>query len=802
MPTFTFRSPEGKTVTVTAPEGATQAEAWQVAQRQMELSHGGASIPPEYPTQPLGNPQEELLLQAQTVFPGATGIRGVGFGTRVQEGLLSDAFEERQKFYKEKYPGYEQRTINVRTKPYIVMRDPETNELVIPNQPGVDRGDFAAMLGAGGPAAAVGTGIALSGGGIVPLMAGSAATELGREAAQAAYGSQAEPLGDYLTRAAIYGAAEIPGALVAGAGTSAVNAATRRQTPGSLAFKENVVAAQRGVDAGLPETDWMRYQFSQNPMMRRTQRQTQQLSQPMQAFHTDQMQAIREGGLASVPREGSMPPDAAVQMGMKDAYEATRMLETLPINATRGGQYLSRQIFRGAETQKKLVNRIYETEVRPAVATENPVLDISKAKDIVADRPVPAVTEAGDVVNAAKRPQGELAAVIRDIQEFDPRQGYEAVQALRTRVGELLNVDPAKLAESNINLGEIKRLDGALKEALVSPVNNAPQYTAAITKGMAARKELGDIYKLDAVKTATRTQDTKQRNAFFNRLATSQDALEPALLNVIDRAGERNANAYRQTVMKAVAASDNPLATWNNLKKAGGDGFKWLTKHPGVEETMDTVVRAANELNASQFKEAWERATIKSGFAQEALEKSAIDGASTRKLVADLGGRGSEGHEALRTAIYERIIQKALGRNESAGVDALDPKLLASSIKEAKDKRWWSEVLTQNDKDKLEGLLAQSRLSWQGGGLGDGLVIASLARKIFSLRAHEAVTEIGASRMFARLLMNKTFNKDALSKAATRLQTTGKPAFTGDWPRAFSTTLTSLGLNYPVTESQ
>jgi len=40
MPTFTFRSPEGKTVRVTAPEGATQAEAWNMAQRQLELSHG------------------------------------------------------------------------------------------------------------------------------------------------------------------------------------------------------------------------------------------------------------------------------------------------------------------------------------------------------------------------------------------------------------------------------------------------------------------------------------------------------------------------------------------------------------------------------------------------------------------------------------------------------------------------------------------------------------------------------------------------------------------------------------------
>ena len=497
-----------------------------------------------------------------------------------------------------------------------------------------------------------------------------------------------------------------------------------------------------------------------------------------------------------------MPPDAAVQMGMKDAYEATRALETPPMNATRGGQRLSRQITRGAETQKKLVNRIYETEVRPAVAAENPVLDISKAKDIVADRPVPALTEAGDLANAAKRPQGELAAVIRDIQEFDPRQGYEAVQALRTRVGELLNVDPAKLAESNINLGDIKRLDGALKEALTAPVNDAPQYTAAIAKGMAARKELGDIYKLDAVKAATRTQDTRQRNAFFNQLATSQDALEPALLNVIDKAGERNANAYRQTVMRAVAASDNPLATWTTLKEAGGDGFKWLTKHPGVEETMDTVVRAAKELNASQFKEAWDRATIKSGFAQESLEKTAIDGASTRKLVADLGGRGSEGHEALRTAVYERIVQKSLGRNESAGVDALDPKLLATRIQEAKDKRWWSEVLNQNDKDKLEGLLAQSRLSWQGGGLGDGLVIASLARKIFSTQIHEAIGEIGVSRMFARLLMNTSYNKDALKRTAAALQTTGKPAFSGDWPRAISTTLTSLGLNAPSPERE
>jgi hypothetical protein len=534
-------------------------------------------------------------------------------------------------------------------------------------------------------------------------------------------------------------------------------------------------------------------------MMKRTQRQTQQLSQPMQAFHSDQMQAIREGAEATIPRGGTMPPDAAVQQGMKDAFEATRAREFPPVDATVGGKRLVGYVDRGIKAQRKTVSSLYD-DVRASVQAEAPVLSLKGPKELAAQRSVPAVAADGTQIDLRKPPTGEYKAVLDDIAALPDTATYDQVQELRSRIGRLQNMDPARLAESNADTADLVRLDAAFAETLRTPLNDAPGYVSALSKASDARKELGVLQKLDGVRKAARAKKTEQWNKLFNSLATSPDALEPRLLSAIDKAGPRNANAYRQTILRSVAASDDPLAAWSRLQQKGGEGFEWLTKNPGVRETMDTVVRAAKEINSSQFKEAWDRATIKSGFAQEALEKSASDGASSRSLVSQLGGRGSEGHEALRTAIYERAIQRSIGRNESAGVDAIDPKALGASIKEMKDKRWWSEILTKEDQAKLEGLLAQSRLSWQGGGLGDGLVIASLARKIFSLQAHEAVSEIGASRMFARLLMNKSYNKNALPKAAARLQTTGKPAFSGDWPRAIATTMTSLGLNYPATE--
>lgn len=173
MPVFEFTSPEGKTYEVTAPEGATKAQAWQVLQGQL------SQLPVKEPQneinifnaipQALGNVFADVVLRPKDVAKQlglATAERGLGImqlGTDAAEYLGADVsdLQRRQRILAEEYNR--------------LQNESKLSGLT----------NFTTSI-AGDPAAYAATGVKMAGGAFLPRVAKNAAIGAGLGGAEGA----------------------------------------------------------------------------------------------------------------------------------------------------------------------------------------------------------------------------------------------------------------------------------------------------------------------------------------------------------------------------------------------------------------------------------------------------------------------------------------------------------------------------------------------------------------------------------------------------------------------------------------
>lgn len=757
----------------------------------------------------LGNPNLMLALKAREALPGSdvSNIQPAGAWDRFKAGFLSDTPEEQQAFYQEQGgPGRKTATVDVFGTPYTVYQDPN-GQVRASNQPGMDWGDVAQGVGAGILPALTGVGAYLSGGS-VPLAASLVAgSELAREGGQAAYGSQRETLPQYGTRAAISGGAEFLNAIPIMLGTGAANVAANRGTV-SAAEAARHQAMLRGEQLGLGPHNWTRAQLSNNPVTQRIHSQTMQLSPEMGVYHANQMGRVAdeaaqflEGGRLAVPG-AAVDPNAALLPRARAAYE--RMVTpspspSLPPNLSVGGDQITTAVKLSEDAGRAGVDQMY-AGVQAAAARENPLLDIAPLQAMAAPRSVPGRDAAGNIVDVAVRPPGAMGQIMAQINQLDTLQTPEVVQEIRTRLGQLLDLDPATAAESGINLGQVKRMYAAASDAMRNPATPAPGYAALAPLASDTAEQFHRRFDLPQVKAALKARDTGEVDSFYRSLVRSPDGLSKPFLDVIEQAGPRHAARYRQTVLDDIATDPRGFDRWEALKRDSGEGFQWLTQDPSVRDTMEQVLRVRKALEDSTLREAFVAPYAKQDFASRILAERASSAPDARRLVNEMGGRGSPGHADLRQAVYERALTGAMKENKIAGREVLDPDKLGANISKIKESRQWSEILTPEDRDKLEALLGNAKTSWVGGDAGGGLVIAGLIRKLFSTRAHEAVGEISASRIFANILMSPRLNAGALRRATAR-GVSNRQAFSGVYPLAIGSMLTNIGAEIPLSEA-
>jgi hypothetical protein len=822
MPDFKITSPDGKTYRVTGPEGATREQAFEILQQQLKGSQGPLrTIAPwqqeqmVHPAQPM-TPEQKI--QAGLVQQAGLPFSAVDFSQgnlsplqRAQLGFLSDTPAEQRAWLEQQYPGAkifeEQGTFGV--------LPPESPAMQFPNPPGFEPlGSPAEFAGRVGPGVAGGVGGSLAGSlagpmaGVGGAMAGVAGAEGLREAAQLAAGTQRETLGDLGTRVGVdVGMELIP---AAGAGWKAMKAGLRKRGMSDFGkFLDDVgpseLQALMGVAAtedGLTLPKLLNFQKSQNPVLRRIEKQTRQFSREAQMRLVDQANRFARVAQESGETITGRSVDDVAQMMEAGRYQNTRRgLAGEPVDPTTAGKGFEDVVQETLKTRKGAMRQEFG-KLDALVDEHQPIFDITGPQEAARQRVVegsipPPTKEELDAlggqlpegwkswINVAE-PNRKLSRVNHVLSQLDPEQDYAAVKEIRRQVGEMLRLSPEKLEESNLNLGQIKRVYGELSDVLNDPRGVSDEAAAAFrAQNQEATKQAlryYDTYHLPDVRRALRSQKEGTATELYNTLAQNPSRWGPEIRAVIDEGGLSQKAGLQDAMTRSILQSGDPLGAMRKWQSQNPQAFDWLFPNKTVRDNALQTAKVFKDLDSSAARAAEDAAYEKVGFAMDTLKehmgkryaRGSEGTEQARRIVAQYGGLGSEGHNVLRKALYQDALEGALKQHDATQNLVVDPKILAERIREMEKSGVWKGIMTSQDRRKLDLIQKYARETFEKGDAGTGLTVAS---QVGQVRHGDptAIASIFASRRMADWLTREDIPFDWLF---TRLRGTGSR---GSW---------------------
>lgn len=708
-----------------------------------------------------------------------------GPGARFSAGYLTDTPAEQRAFLEKQYPGgqiFEQQgTFGVIPQGGGPMQ--------VPNPPGFEwlgsPAEFAGRVGPGVLGGSLGT---LAGAPAGPLgafggaVAGVTAAEGGRELAQKLAGTQRESPWEFGGRVALDASLEgIPllGRATKALGRGAKSLATKRGLPEFSKFVGGLDAdglegmmkvLKDEYDLSLPALKVM--QRSDDPTIKRFADQFLQFSKEGQGRLAEQMDEFATIAKHAGPEAPmGQSADSIIQGAEAGRFAArTRQLAGDQVDPEAAGQAFQGIVDTARSGRKQAMQQEYG-KLDSLVEEYSPRYDLSGAQAAAQRRQVEGIlptpegadSYSGGVgwVNVAA-PNEKLARINHVLSKIDPQQDYQVLKELRTQTGQMLQMDRAKLSESNVDIGQIKQVYNDLNRALEKPIGVPPEAAQElVSQGQNATKSAKfyhDTFDLPEVRQALRTQETGADAVLFNQLVSDPAKFSGRLRQVISEGTQDQQRQLSQALQNSILQSEDPLSalrTWQKQPKVYG----WLFPDSKARETALRNAKELAALNTSAARKAENAAFEQVGFAQVAIKDhmgqryvAGSDGMrQAQEMVKLYGGRGSEGHLALRRAVYADTMDPALGFHKDTRNLVLNPGKLRDRMAKLEESGLWYGVLTKEDRTKMETLYEYAKRTFRKGDAGTGLTVAAQVGQMRHGNPAAAVSYLTALR-FANML--------------------------------------------------
>lgn len=728
---------------------------------------------------------------------------GLGLAGRASLGALADEDpNESIAALQRKYPGAKVAPVG---EGVFGVQELPRGPVRLSNPSGADLGDVAEGITRYGPNAAgvvAGTaaGTALGGTGILATVApylgaafGAGVTRWAREGVQALAGTQRESLGSVAGQSAVDAGVEfIP---LAGKGIKAGynilrgrgGAELGRLLQGATANDVELLATELR-DAGVIDIPkLMVYQRSDNPLVSSVARQVMQMSPVAKQRVIAQLNDLGTAARSAGPQvEGSV--DELVQGKLASQYNRTLGELAPPVRPVEAGASLGQGVTESLAQQKTRMGQQYNALF--GYLEQNPKkFNLGQAQQSALSRNIPGelsedeinrqlaaltapdgtvdLSQVQQFINVAK-PNEKLARINTVLQRLNPEQDFRVVKELRTQVGALRDLPLAQRLEGGVDQGQIKAVYGDLTRAMENPVDGDKAFKARMQETNRIASDYYDNYDNQQVLAVLSAVEGKTPGLLFNQFAKAPDNLTPDLLRLVDESAKPSTTGLvKGNLESAIMRTPDPYATIQNWEKTAPDALGWLYPNRAALTTARQNAKLLRDMNTGPYKEAADAAVTEVGFAQKTLEHFAKREPGTTGLVGprasrfqglinEVGGAGSEGHRALRSAVISKVTGKAL-REHPSGAMTLDPRKLATSIQDLKDHQYWTGLLTPRDRKVLIALEGNSRRMWKTGDSGTGLTIAA---QIGRARHGDlgALANIWSSQLFADLLTRESID--------------------------------------------
>jgi hypothetical protein len=226
------------------------------------------------------------------------------------------------------------------------------------------------------------------------------------------------------------------------------------------------------------------------------------------------------------------------------------------------------------------------------------------------------------------------------------------------------------------------------------------------------------------------------------------------------------------------------------------------------ERRARSNAKRLRDLNSSKMREAEDAAFEKVGFAAEAIQehmgKRAVPGTGgveqAQTLVREYGGKGSEGHRALRQAVWLDVFEgggkPAIEFHKDTNNLVLNPSVLRDKIAELKKSGMWLGLLTERDRKVLEGAHKYAQRTYRKGDAGTGLTVAAQIGQARSFDPRAFAT-IYTSKKMAELITRDSLDPNHLFLRVGR-SAKGASGKVGSWlgDERVSRTLGAIARSY------
>jgi hypothetical protein len=436
------------------------------------------------------------------------------------------------------------------------------------------------------------------------------------------------------------------------------------------------------------------------------------------------------------------------------------------VTARKAGKALKGGIEDFSIKSRKHVSNLYN-KVDEAAKIENPVYDLSYAKETSSDIRKLVVADGDISINVASTPEGRLNSLLDDIDKIEQTQtSYDVLKNLRTRAGELIEVWPW---DASVNKGQAKRLYRTLSEIINNPVNSAPKTVSAHKSASSAARARFEALDSPSIQKIMKSDNPFKISQEFGEIG----GLTDDVMFQMAKWSPQKSKIFKDYVKnnKILMEGDSALGNIKEWQLKDPEGYRFLVPKKEEADLIKLAVKT-DELRNSNIGVLVQAQTKAKDSVRTLLGQKGTSQADIDNIINSFGGRGTKGHDALRAGIYEDIIDRTM--DEGKFGPTISKAKLNKVINEY-ETNGAINLLTREDRVKIKGLQSYLRLIMMRG--KDPGVSLEAAQAISNLK-HPAtfisgVHQLGVNSIMARILMSKRLSNVVFGSGAKAWQVPG-----------------------------
>lgn len=421
------------------------------------------------------------------------------------------------------------------------------------------------------------------------------------------------------------------------------------------------------------------------------------------------------------------------------------------LTAKQGGRALQAGINDFVTKSKQGVSKAYQVADDRA-AIEKPLFDFSNVSRKAVEIKNRVIAEGVDGEELVlPNAEGKLINIINDINKMAGTQSnYEAVKSIRTRLGDLIEDWPW---QTSMNKGNAKALYGELSKTLLNPVNEAKGFTKAMSFATARARARFDILDKSHIQKIIKSDNPAE----IFRMIGKPDGMADEVIPILNRYSPKTADFIRKSVQQnQMLLKESPLKTIDQWKQTDPEGFYALVS-PKDESKLMAVAEKMTQLNNTSLAKV-ARDSVKARAVIRELLLAKDIGRSEVMFIAK--NMTEQQRHLLVRGVYDDIIEKSIisGRH---GMPAVNSGKLDKAILELKKNGVWNNVLSKEDRIRLQGLRKYVDLTYPKA--SDPGVSLEAAQAITQLK-HPATFIAGAHKLSVNSILSAVLRSKAANK--------------------------------------